>query len=197
MKTVFLDTSYKTMTIACVEHKQVVAFYHEEAFKRQSELAMSVLDESIKEAGWVPREIDEIVIASGPGSYTGVRIAMTIAKTLAAISDIRVKTITSLEIFVESPDKTLVLFDARSERAYVGMFENRKYIQGPLVCTVDQIKELIESETFIVKGDGHLLGKTDSFTLNKQEVITLVENAKLVEDVDHLKPLYLKEMSAY
>ena len=197
MKTVFLDTSYKTMSVVCIESDKVVSYYHEEAFKKQSELAMSVLDECVKEAGWSPLDIDEIIIAIGPGSYTGVRIAMTIAKTLSAISSIKVRTITSLELFVDSDEKTLVLFDARSERAYVGVFENRKYIHGPLVLSIPEVTTLINEDNYIIKGDGHLVDKLDVFTINKETCLILIKNAEVVDDIDHLKPLYLKEMSAY
>lgn len=197
MKTVFLDTSYKTMSVVCIENNKVLSFYHKEAFKRQSELAMSVLDGCVKEAGWKPQEINEVVIAVGPGSYTGVRIAMTIAKTLSAISNIQVKTITSLELFVDTDEKTLVLFDARSDRAYVGLFKNKEYTQGPLVMNISEVQDLVNKERPIVRGDGHLVSEPDSYTVNQETCLYLVKNAKLVEDVDQLKPLYLKEMSEY
>lgn len=197
MRTVFLDTSYKTMSVACIQDNKVVSFFHEEAFKRQSEMAMSVLDDCVKEAGWNPMEIDEMVVAIGPGSYTGVRIAMTIAKTLAAISNIKVKTITSLELFVDSNDDTCVLFDAKSERAYVGLFKGTKYTQGPLVLSVEEIVDLIRDHNYIIKGDGHLIGKEDSFKFEKETCLRLIKNATPIEDVDHLSPLYLKEMMEY
>jgi tRNA threonylcarbamoyladenosine biosynthesis protein TsaB len=197
MKTIFLDTSYKTMTVACIEDEKVLSFFHEEAFKRQSELAMSVLDDCVKEAGWKPQDIKEMVIGIGPGSYTGVRIAMTIAKTLSAISEIRVKSVTSLELFVQSKNKTMVIFDARSDRAYVGLFKDKKYIQDPLILAVKEIEELNESDEFVVEGDGHLIGLPNSFELTRETCLRLVDNAKLVDDVDQLKPLYLKEMSEY
>jgi tRNA threonylcarbamoyladenosine biosynthesis protein TsaB len=197
MKTIFLDTSYKTMTIACIEDNQVLSFFHKEAFKKQSELAMSVLDDCVKEAGWKPQDITEMVIAVGPGSYTGVRIAMTIAKTLSAISSITIKTITSLELFVQSNENTMVLFDARSDRAYVGIFKNKKYIQGPLILTIQEIEELQKQEQFIVEGDGELIGLRNTFEFSEEACLRLVSSAKTVDDVDQLKPLYLKEMSAY
>lgn len=197
MKTVFLDTSYKTMSVACVNDDKVLSFYHKQAFKRQSELAMSVLDECVKEAGWNPQDIDEVVIAIGPGSYTGVRIAMTIAKTLSAISDIKVKTITSMELFVESDEKTLVLFDARSDRAYVGVFENKKYVQGPMVLSISETLDLVSKGKLLVRGDGHLVDKQDTFSFNEETCLNLIDRAEPVEDIDQLKPLYLKEMSAY
>lgn len=193
----FMDTSYKTMTIAIIENDKIVSFYHEHSFKTQSELAMPTLDKMVTEANIKPNQIDEMIITSGPGSYTGVRIAMSIAKTLSAISDIKVKTITSLELFVSSNEKTLVVFDARSDRAYFGLFNDKTYIQGPAVLPIDDIKKIVEKDNPIVVGDGHLFEEADNFDLNETMLLNAIKNATLIDDVDHLKPLYLKEMSAY
>lgn len=185
------------MSVACIQDDEIVSFFHEEAFKKQSELAMSVLDDCVKQAGWNPQDIDEMVIAIGPGSYTGVRIAMTIAKTLAAISSISIKTVTSLELFVQSDKQTMVIFDARSDRGYVGIFRYKEYVIGPAIFTVDEIEKLYNQDTYIVEGDGHLLGLESRFEFNKAALIRLIKHAEVVDDVDHLKPLYLKEMSSY
>lgn len=193
----FMDTSYKTMTIAIIKNDEIVSFYHEHSFKTQSELAIPTLDKIVAEANIKPSQIDEMIITLGPGSYTGVRIAMSIAKTLSAISDIRVKTITSLELFVSSNEKTLVVFDARSDRAYFGLFYDRLYIQGPAVLPIDDIKKIIEKDNPNVVGDGHLFDTIDNFNLNETMLLNAIKNATLIDDVDHLKPLYLKEMSAY
>lgn len=193
----FMDTSYKTMSLAIVENNKIVSFYHEYSFKTQSELAMPTLDKIIKEAKMQPNQIDEMIITSGPGSYTGVRIAMSIAKTLSAISDIKVKTITSLELFVSSNEKTLVVFDARSDRAYFGLFKDKAYIQGPSVLPIDDITKIVEKHNPSIVGDGHLFDEVDNFELNEAMLLSAIKNATLIDDVDHLKPLYLKEMSAY
>lgn len=185
------------MSIAIVENNKIVSFYHEYSFKTQSELAMPTLDKIIKEAKIQPKQIDEMIITIGPGSYTGVRIAMSIAKTLSAISEIKIRTITSLELFVASNEKTLVVFDARSDRAYFGLFNEKTYIKGPAVLPIDDIKKIIKEENPKIVGDGHLFDTTDNFELNETMLLNAIKNATLIDDVDHLKPLYLKEMSAY
>ena len=45
-------------------------------------------------------DVDEIVITIGPGSYTGERVALTIAKTLSVISSVRIKAISSLALML-------------------------------------------------------------------------------------------------
>ncbi len=197
MKQIFMDTSHKYLTIACVENNDMKSFFNEYAFKNQSEIAMSVLADCVKKAGWAPSEIERMVISIGPGSYTGVRIAMTIAKTLAAVSKIKIATITSLECYVNSNEKTFVMLDARSERVYGGLFVNKTYVDGPRVYTIDEANMIISNQDITVIGDLHLFGLDDKFDITKLRIIECVHSAQDVDDVDYLKPLYLKEMSAY
>lgn len=197
MNQILMDTSYKTLTVACIINNEVVSMVHKHAFKNQSEFAMQTLFEVVSQANIQPSDIDEFIITVGPGSYTGVRIAMSIAKTLAAVSPIKIKTITSLQLFVSDEKPTLVLFDARSDRAYVGVFNQYQYVVGPMVISVDKVSELIEKYNPIVVGDGNLVDELDNFDLTEDNILMAIKHAVLVEDVDHLKPMYLKEMSAY
>jgi len=193
----FMDTSYKTMTVACIKDNEVVSFYHDYSFKTQSELAMPTLEKIMNQANLHPQQIDEMIITLGPGSYTGVRIAMSIAKTLAAISDVKIKTITSLEMFVSTNQETLVVCDARSDRAYVGLFKNKQYVMGPSVLPIADIQHIIDQNKPMIVGDAHLFDLQDNFELDETMLLDAINQAKEVVDVDHLKPLYLKEMSAY
>jgi tRNA threonylcarbamoyladenosine biosynthesis protein TsaB len=197
MKQLFMDTSHKYLTVACVEDNDVKSFFNEYAFKNQSEIAMTVLSDCVKEAGWSPSEVERMVISIGPGSYTGVRIAMTIAKTLAAISEIKIATTTSLECYVNSDKQTFVILDARSERVYGGLFVDKTYVEGPRVYTMDEVNRIMSDQNISVIGDLHLFGLDDIFEITKSRIIECVNQAQDVDDVDYLKPLYLKEMSAY
>lgn len=197
MKQVLIDTSYKFLTVCCVQDTKLVSFYHQQAFKSQSEKVMVVLDQQIKNAGWKPTDIQRLVIVNGPGSYTGVRLAMTIAKTLAAISDIKVATITSIELIAKDAAEALVVLDARSDRVYGGLVK-AGVLSDLAVYTLDQIKELRKQHSnALVLGDGSLLSETDDFNDNFENIGQLISKLPNVEDVDFLTPLYLKEISAY
>ncbi len=197
MKNIFMDTSHKYLTVACIENDSIKSIHHEYAFKNQSEFAMTVLSDCVSRAGWVPTDVNKMVITIGPGSYTGVRIAMTIAKTLSAISDIKIATVTSLECFVSSNERTFVMLDARSERVYGGLFENKKYIDGPRVYTLEEAATFALNNQIRRYGDLHLFDLEDDFNITEDRIIECVRMASDVDEIDHLKPLYLKEMSAY
>lgn len=197
MNQVFIDTAYKTLTVALLKDNQVVDMVHEMAFKSQSELVMLKLDELLKANALKPHEIDELIVTVGPGSYTGIRIAMTIAKVLGAISPIKIKTATSLELFASSTGQSVVLFDARSQRVYYGLFDEGIYVEGPHILNIGEVQRRLEDHPIPVYGDGHLVGLEDKFDLNAQAIERVVSKAEAVDDSYHLEPLYLKEASAY
>lgn len=197
MNQVFIDTAYKTLTVALLKDNQVVDMVHEMAFKSQSELVMLKLDELLKANAIKPHEINVLIVTVGPGSYTGIRIAMTIAKVLGAISDIKIKTTTSLELFASSHGQSVVLFDARSQRVYYGLFDEGIYVKGPHIQSVDEVQRMLYENPLPVYGDGHLVGLDDKFEISAQAIERVVSKADDVDDSDHLEPLYLKEASAY
>ena len=82
MLTLCIDTAYKYLTCVLIENDQIISSYFEECFKHQSEEVFVALDRIFKEAGKSRDDIDSICISEGPGSYTGVRIAMTIANCI-------------------------------------------------------------------------------------------------------------------
>ncbi|MCK7483377.1 MAG: hypothetical protein M0C28_44820 [Candidatus Moduliflexus flocculans] len=65
---------------------------------------------------WQPRQLQSIILTEGPGSYTGVRIAMTVAKVLASVASIQAYTTTTLQLIAGSSKNTFVMLDARSLR---------------------------------------------------------------------------------
>ena len=89
-----------------------------------------------------PADIEKIVVAKGPGSYTGVRIGVTIAKTLAWTLNIPLVGISSLEVLAAGVGRYFngcvsPLFDARRGQIYTGLYQ---YQNGKLQSVVkDQI----------------------------------------------------------
>ena len=82
MKTLCMDSAHKHLIFVLLEDGNVVASLAQECWKRQSETLFPALIALMEEAHWKADDIDEVVITDGPGSYTGVRIAMTVAKVL-------------------------------------------------------------------------------------------------------------------
>ena len=95
MLTLCIDTSFRYLGLALIKDDAIIASYQKDCLKKLSETIFVILDDMFKTNNISPQEIDAICIAGGPGSYTGIRIAMTIAKTLAQVSDIALYTIST------------------------------------------------------------------------------------------------------
>ncbi|MFC6040349.1 tRNA (adenosine(37)-N6)-threonylcarbamoyltransferase complex dimerization subunit type 1 TsaB [Paenisporosarcina macmurdoensis] len=78
-----IDTSNVPLSIAVVQDDQLLVEWTSSIKVAHSVGAMPAVEEVLKQANINPRDIDAIAVAEGPGSYTGVRIGVTIAKTLA------------------------------------------------------------------------------------------------------------------
>ncbi|AGN35053.1 tRNA (adenosine(37)-N6)-threonylcarbamoyltransferase complex dimerization subunit type 1 TsaB [Bacillus paralicheniformis] len=124
-----IDTSNLTLGVALVKDGKVIAEHISHLKKNHSVRAMPAIDELLKECGLEPNDLTQIAVAKGPGSYTGVRIGVTIAKTLAWSLNIPIKTVSSLEVLAANgrffQGLICPLFDARRGQVYTGLYQYR------------------------------------------------------------------------
>ena len=88
MKILAIDTSNHPMSVALVEDDQLKATITLNMVRNHSIYVLPAINDLFDKVGWQPKDIDRVVVAKGPGSYTGVRIAVTTAKTLAMFTSI-------------------------------------------------------------------------------------------------------------
>lgn len=198
MKQLFMDTAHRHLTVACVENGRIVSMVHQEALKSQSEKVMDAIHECFTFADWQPRQLQSVILTEGPGSYTGVRIAMTIAKVLASVASIQVFTTTTLQLIAASSKNTFVMLDARSSRVYGGLVDEGQLVQSPAIYTIEQVKQFKETNLhWQFAGDLHLINESDRWLDIREGILTCIRGAKLVEDIDALTPMYLKSSEEY
>ncbi len=193
MLTLCMDTSFRYLTLVLIEDDRIIASIQEESFKKQSELIFVRLEELFKKAGKEPLMIDSICISDGPGSYTGVRIAMTIAKTLSQIRGLDLYTISTLRLYSGYKRKTMVIMDARAKRAYVGAYDEGDVLIADSVMSLDEI----DPSGYELVGDLSLLGKDDVVPDIADAFLSTKKVWHKVDDIAYLVPRYLKESEAY
>ncbi len=98
MYTIFIDTHSDKIIIVLYKNNEVVVKEEVATHQDHSVTTMPVLIESLEKAKIDIKEVKEILVVNGPGSFTGVRIGVTIAKTLAFTLQIPIKTMSSLLI---------------------------------------------------------------------------------------------------
>lgn len=192
-----LDTSSVYLYLGLLVDGQLIDQVSEKAPRQQSEITMGRIQELFRKHQLSPRDLDTVVLSEGPGSYTGIRIAMTIAKVLGSLAQVQVYTLNTLQIACgQHPKKRLALLDARSQRAYVAIYQNGQVLLEPQILQLDQIKSLL-SEVDEVVGDGHLIDQETVEIDFIQNMIELKNQWNLVDQIDDLVPLYLKQTSSY
>lgn len=197
MKTVCLDTTYQYLIVGLYEDDRLVCGEARKAWKKQSELLLPVLHACMEQAGWRSEDIEEVVITEGPGSYTGVRIAMTLAKVLCTRRHLPLYTISTLQLYAGLDERALVLLDARSERAYMGILENGAFAREACILPVAEIRQLAKDQTYHIYGDGALIRQEACPFEPLRHFPLLRPHYKRVANIHTVTPCYLKEQSAY
>lgn len=128
MKLLAIDTSNHPMSVAVVEDDQLLATETLNMVRNHSIYLMPVIDKLFKLVKWQPEDVDRIVVAQGPGSYTGIRIAVSTAKVLADTMNKELVGVSSLEILarniVPTTKEVIVpFFDARRGNVFAGAYQ--------------------------------------------------------------------------
>lgn len=197
MKTLCMDTTNRYLVIGLYEDDRLISGTMKESWKRQSETLFPMLIECMEEAGWDSDDIDEVVITDGPGSYTGVRIAMSVAKVFCTQKHLPLYTVSSLQLYAGLAANALVLMDARSHRAYVGIVDQGKLVEPETILDLDEIQRMVKENDYQVYGDAALLGMTSCPYDLLDNFIALRPFYRSVDNIHTLTPRYLKDQSAY
>ncbi|MGD6818321.1 tRNA (adenosine(37)-N6)-threonylcarbamoyltransferase complex dimerization subunit type 1 TsaB [Metabacillus sp. 84] len=143
-KVLAIDTSNDTLGLALLTNGNVTGEFITHLKKNHSVRAMPAVEQLLKDCGIKPSDLDSIVAAVGPGSYTGVRIGVTIAKTLAWSLSIPLYTVSSLECLAAGgryfDGLICPLFDARRGRVYTGLYT---WNDGVLLSSADDQNVLL------------------------------------------------------
>lgn len=127
MKILGIDTSNQGLGVALVEDNKMIENRLGEKSKNHSVTLMPAINAVFKAANWQPKDIDRIVVAVGPGSYTGLRIGVTTAKTLAWTLGVELVAVSSLASLAANSfaftGLIVPLFDARRENVYTGVYQ--------------------------------------------------------------------------
>ena len=194
MVTLCLDTSHIFLVEALIEGDKIISSVQKECWKHQSEEVFPTFIDMMKEANLTAQDIDQIVVSIGPGSYTGVRIALTIAKVFASTQKIPLYTIDTLQLYAGNKDCRVVL-DARGKRVYTALFEKGQCVEEAHIETIEELKEKKEDILYI--GDGHLFDKEDCWPNLCENFLLTKSLWKKEEEIHLVTPNYLKAQEAY
>ena len=191
---VLLDSSNTSLSVGLAKESVLIDSISYEAWQEQSEKMIPELDKMLLNNKVNKDEIASVIVSVGPGSYTGVRIAITIAKVMATALKCEIKPVSSLRVLKENDKPSICLINARSNRSYIGVYQDDKVILEDQIMNNDEVKEYISSHpSYSVCGNVKYLD-IDGYQANIcEQMLLLNKSLTAIENPMALKPTYMKD----
>ena len=193
MNTLILDSTNIDLNVGlCINGHLYFVCYP--CWQQQSEKMIPEIDKLLKEHNLSPKDINEVLVTNGPGSYTGVRIALTIAKVYCYALKIPCYVFSSLEVLMNVNKPSICLINARSNRSYFAVYDKNKcLIQDEVKPNHEVLNFIKEHPEYEVCGDLEYLN-LKGYKGNLFETMLLLKSKEhLVKDIFTLKAVYLKD----
>lgn len=175
MKVLAFDTSSKALSVALLEEENRLAELTLTIKKNHSITLMPTIEFLMASIDWKPTDLDRIVVAEGPGSYTGLRIAVATAKTLAQTLKIDLVGVSSLLALVPEEIEGLAIpvMDARRNHVYAGFYQEDQLVYPEGHLSFEAVLERVKGAEKVT-----FLGEVEAFREQIQEALP---NAQMVE----------------
>ena len=198
MRILYIDTSSSFLYAGIAEDNNLLAEVKKEFGTSLSEEALPEIVGLFTKTNLQAKDIDKIIVVNGPGSFTGIRIGITIAKVYAWSLNIPITTITSLEAMMLSSETNKVkvpMIDARRRYVFSAIYdENNNVILKPQHIKMDDLNKELEKlsdYTIITKDELEEYENKEDYSPN---IIKIIEYFKDKEPINPhgVNPDYLK-----
>ena len=194
MATLLLDSSNTSLSVGVESNGELLGYTSYEAWQVQSEHMIPEIEALLKKYSLSRKDITGVLTSIGPGSYTGVRISLTIAKVIALCLDVPIYPVSSLRVLKDNYKPSICLINARSNRSYFGVYHNDKVLVSDTIKTNDEVLEYIkEHPDYSVCGNVSYLGFNNLDSNICLQMVSLLNVIKPCENALALKPVYLKD----
>ena len=184
MKYLFIDTCSNCLIISTIINNKIDYFFIDKNNNDTSSKVMKVLKEAVADINTV----DKIFVVNGPGSFTGIRVGVTIAKTIGFCLNIPIIKLSELELLATTNTDTkynVSLIDARRGYVYAGIYDK------DLNCYLQDQHILLNDIKY-----------PDSYTVidnyDNIDLLKIIKKHEFDEPINphDLKPNYLKRTEA-
>lgn len=187
MYKLFISTYSELITIGLFKDNTLIMQKEKESEKSHSIYLVPMIDEVLKENNIECQDLSEILVVNGPGSFTGIRLGVTVAKTLAYTLNIPIKTISSIEAIsasIKADNKIITISDTKGK--YLGIFENNKLVNELMYLRKADYEQYIKNYNYPIYEDSKLdLPRINNYSL---EIAPTPAHA--------VKAIYIKEIEA-
>lgn len=195
MKILLIDTTTSNVTVSIIENNKILYNYHNKILSDMSSKIIPIIDEGLKKLNCSIKDIDKIFVSNGPGSFTGIRVGVTIAKTIAWSLNKEIMPISSLELMASTntnKEYLVPIIDARRGNVFAGIYDtNLNCIKADELINLDTLLNSLDSNYELVSYDDLNVGEIINPKINIEKIIEKHLNDKGINP-HNLNPKYLK-----
>ena len=198
MISLFIDTSCANVSISIIKDGKLLSNICEDIPNEHSKYVTSYVRKAIDEANIDANDIDKLFVVNGPGSFTGVRIGVTIAKTYGYLINKNVTPVSSLKSLAISSNHcgtVMSVISANRNNYYVGIYDNEynDLIEEKFIDVNGLVKLIEDYNPYIVSNDYNVIS-IYKFNKVKLDTLGIVEYYMNSDGVNYHKlvPNYLK-----
>lgn len=188
MTYLFIDTC-NSFIVSIIKNDKIIYINKDSSNTDTSSKVMPIIDDAFKSTNLDISNIDKIFVVNGPGSFTGIRVGVTIAKTISYSLNIPLIKLSELELLATTPtdNYNVPIIDARRGYVYGAIYDkdlNIYYKESHILF--DELKTKLPSDYNIV----------DNY--NNIDLIKLIKKHENDNPINphELKPNYLKNTEA-
>lgn len=189
MKYLVIDTCADKLIISIIQNMEMIYYYGEKSDTTLSKKVNTILAKAFEETKLNIRDIDKIFVVNGPGSFTGIRVGVTIAKTIGYCLNIPVIPLSELELLATTSTigNKMPIIDARRGYVFGAVYDTNLNILVPEQhILLEDLKQLGDNYTIIDKENEAI------------DLLTLIRKHEMDNPIDPhlLNPNYLKKTEA-
>jgi len=190
----FLDSSNTSLAVGVSSEEKLLSSTEYECWQSQSEHMIPEIDNLLTSLNVSKDEISRVYVGIGPGSYTGVRIALTIAKVMATALKCDVYPINSLQAQKDCKNPSICLINARSGRSYFAVYEDEKELEKCSIKANEEVLEYIKNHPeYSICGECKYLGIQGIKNSLVEQMFSIRNKVTKCDNPMGLKPLYMKD----
>lgn len=198
MRILYIDTSSSFLYAGIINNDKVEAEIKKEFGHKLSEVALPEIVSMFEKNNLQAKDVDKIIVVDGPGSFTGIRIGITIAKVYAWSLKIPITTITSLEAMsVSSNSNTykVPMLDARRKYVFAAIYDkDNNIILQPTYLKIEDLNKKLENlENYLVITNDKIndYNNKESYTPDLLKIVNTFKNKENINP-HAVNPNYLK-----
>ena len=221
MRALAIETPARTGSIAAVEDGNVVGEEQFEHGLQHAAQIVPIIDRLCRARGWTARDLDELYVSAGPGSFTGLRIGITLAKTMALATGVKLVAVPTVRVLVENAPRearhVVLVLDAKRAQIFTARFERDergKWIERE-PAHLDSLAAMLERaprpvhllgeglpyhERFIRRDDLGVIVTGAELWRPQARVVAMIGGAMAREgqfvDPDRFAPIYIRKPEA-